>query len=220
MKLLTATRLAYTLKGELPPNEDENGVHFGVINSNDETLNADAVQEIFDKGVNLNTEEIVSDEIEKVVNLIMKWAADGYPKDPAEEMAKASFHAYADGILPDLHGKIGFPWVAERVREVVTQHFDRDAFLDEAGNDFDLGDSSLLYEEDGYKILKAADGDLFIEKSPYYALRGYCSPCAPNAGHHKSDGGVPTYVLGSEWYEDGKMPYECKPVGEYNKETS
>jgi hypothetical protein len=31
---------------------------------------------------------------------------------------------------------------------------------------------------------------------------------------------VPCYALGPEFFEDGKMPYECKPVGEFNKETS
>jgi hypothetical protein len=219
MKLLPATRLAYTLKGEPVPNEDPvTGCHFGVISSNDDTLNMDAVQEIFDKGTDLDTEEIVDDKIEEIVKTIMAWAVNGYPKDAIQELFEASPHV-DELILADLHAqnKVKLPWTAAEVRRLLVDEnrFDRDAFLDECGNDFDLGDSSLLYEEEGYKILKAADGDLFVEKSPFYALRGYCSPCAPNAAHLLCAGDVPCYALGPEFFEDGKMPYECKPV---NKE--
>jgi hypothetical protein len=209
MKLLQATRLAYTLKGELPPNEDALGFHFGVINSNDELLSAEAVDDIFTNGTDLDTEEIVDDKIEEIVKTIMGWAVNGYHKDAVQELFEASPHV-DEGILADLHdrSKVTMPWTAAEVRRLLVDEnrFDRTAFLDELAME-PADESRLLYEDGGYKIFKARDGDLFIEKSPYYALRGYCSPCAPNACFLKTAGEEKTYCLDASWFENEKAPY-------------
>jgi hypothetical protein len=39
------------------------------------------------------------------------------------------------------------------------------------------------YEEDGYKLTGCEDGDIFVEKSPYFTYAQFCSPCAPGACH-------------------------------------
>jgi len=215
MKLGIATRLACLLAGEPVPNEDPvTGIHFGVISSNDDALNQEAVDDIFRHGKDLDVEERVEDEIEKVASLIMKWAVEGYPSDPESEIKDASFHADANSILPALHSEIKQPWIVAEVRQLVTKYFGRDTFLDEVSLEPTVDNNRILYEKDGYSILKCRDGDMFVQKSPWVALRGWCSPCAPNAAHHKSAGDVLTYVLGVEWFEEGKIPYECKPANE------
>ncbi len=65
-----------------------------------------------------------------------------------------------------------------------------------------------------------SDGDIFVTKSKFYALCGFCSPCAPGAGHLESDGEVMTYCLGPDWFDsDNPMPYSCFSV-ENNKKVA
>lgn len=56
--------------------------------------------------------------------------------------------------------------------------------------------------------------DIFITDSPYYCLRGLCSPCAPNAGHLKTDGNYQTYCLAAECYEVVPFDIYCVKTGE------
>lgn len=46
-----------------------------------------------------------------------------------------------------------------------------------------FGDEPLgyLYEKGGYSASCGEDGDIFIEKSPYFTRAAFCSPCAPGA---------------------------------------
>lgn len=64
--------------------------------------------------------------------------------------------------------------------------------------------------DDGeYKASIGTDGDMMLVSSPFYTLAGFCSPCAPGAGHLESpcDDGVKTYCLNHDWFTDGKAPY-------------
>lgn len=55
---------------------------------------------------------------------------------------------------------------------------------------------------------------VILERSPYYTLARYCSPCVPGAGDLDSpdDDGVKTYAFGHDWFEDGKAPYPLYSV--------
>jgi hypothetical protein len=69
------------------------------------------------------------------------------------------------------------------------------------------------YSDDDVTFTVCSDGDIFVTKSKFYALRGFCSPCAPGAGHLESDGEVMTYCLGPDWFDsDNPMPYSCFSV--------
>ena len=78
--------------------------------------------------------------------------------------------------------------------------FDSDeAYGDEPNGSF--------YDSDGYKCFGSSDGDIFVEKSPYYTLCNFCSPCAPGAGYLTSSNpnGIAAYCFGPEWFD--KCPY-------------
>ena len=66
------------------------------------------------------------------------------------------------------------------------------------------------YSGEGYELSQGGDDtDIFVLKSPYYALAPYCSPCAPGACYLPSahEDGAMAYCLGHEWFEEGKAPY-------------
>lgn len=76
-----------------------------------------------------------------------------------------------------------------------------------------------FFIDDGeYKAFQSADDtDIFVEKSPYYTLCRFCSPCAPGAGDLGSplQDGIKAYCFGHDFFDDGKAPY---PV--YSVETN
>jgi hypothetical protein len=84
-----------------------------------------------------------------------------------------------------------------------------DCFGDEA--------QGYTFEDAEYSLESAFDNTtIFVTKSPYYTFAAFCSPCAPGAGDldTPADGGVKTYCLGSEWFEDEKAPYPVYRVAD------
>ena len=74
---------------------------------------------------------------------------------------------------------------------------------------------------DEYKA-HCSDYDIFIEKSPYYTLCQYCSPCAPGAGSIMNEGSVKAYCFGHDWFEEQETDtwidcQYCKGTGLRNK---
>jgi hypothetical protein len=94
----------------------------------------------------------------------------------------------------------------------------QDIFSDNYQNDY----CRYRYEKDGYIIeYDNNTNDLTVIKSPYYALRGICSPCAPNGGYLGSEGQLPTYCLGEDFFDEyNPMPYECFKVEDYLNDDS
>jgi len=78
-----------------------------------------------------------------------------------------------------------------------------------AFNDEPLG----FFIDDGkYKAVQFGDGDIFVEKSPYFTYAQFCSPCAPGAVYLVNPLETPNennrgYCFGHDWYENGKAPY-------------
>lgn len=70
------------------------------------------------------------------------------------------------------------------------------------------------YDAEGYQIVNCLDNAAMILASPYYTLAAFCSPCVPGAGdlNNACDGGVKTYCLGHDWFEDCKAPYPVYSV--------
>jgi hypothetical protein len=114
----------------------------------------------------------------------------------AAEDAKAQIRSAMSDCLEEIIGyrtKSALDSAVAVVWESISQDYN---------DGYDPDGSTYLYESGGYKITLCADGDLFVELSPYYALRGLCSPCAPNAGHLNTDGEYRTYCLAPDWYMD------------------
>ena len=93
----------------------------------------------------------------------------------------------------------------------------RTFWSDEAFPDEAIGYS---YEGDGYKLTDCLDSDIFVLKSPYYTFAQFCSPCVPGAGNldNPMAGGVKTYCLGHDWFEEGHAPYNVYSI-ETNEEV-
>lgn len=110
----------------------------------------------------------------------------------------------------------------EELLETATENFN-----DHYEND----NARMVYEKDGYIIQGDCDdpdlfiiNDLFIIKSPFYTYAPPCSPCAPGAGYlldaitadevdehdeiKPGSGGMKTYCLPADWFEDNKSPYK------------
>jgi len=70
------------------------------------------------------------------------------------------------------------------------------------------------YYGDGYELSDCLDSDIFVLKSSFYTFAAFCSPCVPGAGNLDSpiEGGVKTYCLGHDWFEDGEAPYPVYSV--------
>jgi len=76
------------------------------------------------------------------------------------------------------------------------------------------GDEPLShYVDDGeYKAESDSYGDIFITKSPYYTVCGYCSPCAPGAGYLTDPGeDCAAFCFGPDWF-DGPVPHDIYDV--------
>ena len=56
-------------------------------------------------------------------------------------------------------------------------------------------------------------GDIIIEKSPYYTLCNYCSPCVPGAGYimNQNTDGIKAYCFGPDFF-DGDIPIDIYSV--------
>lgn len=84
--------------------------------------------------------------------------------------------------------------------------FDEEFFVDNS-------DGPSFYNKDGYELMLASDGDIWVTKSPWKAKAGFCSPCAPGAVYltDRADDAY-GYALGSEWFEGDKPPYKLEKV--------
>jgi hypothetical protein len=78
------------------------------------------------------------------------------------------------------------------------------------------GEEPLSHNLDDGEYVATLDqyNDIFILKSPYFTRAGFCSPCAPGAGHLNSicDDGVRTYCFGHDWFDGGRAPYPVYSV--------
>ena len=71
---------------------------------------------------------------------------------------------------------------------------------------------AYVIKDDEYFATCGEDGDIFIERSPYYTLCTYCSPCAPGASYLMSPGDVKAYCFGHDFFEDERAPYPVYSV--------
>lgn len=78
------------------------------------------------------------------------------------------------------------------------------------------GDEPICHTLDDGEYLATDDsqGDIFIERSPYYTRAQFCSPCAPGACHlsNPTEKGERAYCFGHDWFEDGIAPYPVYSV--------
>lgn len=85
-------------------------------------------------------------------------------------------------------------------------------------DDFQWADSDesgpYLYEDNGLKVQTTSHNELWVFKSPFYTKAQFCSPCVPGAGNLDTfcENGPKTYCLGTDWFEEGKAPYNIWSV--------
>ena len=72
----------------------------------------------------------------------------------------------------------------------------------------------FTYDDDGYQLQQNQDAsDIWVLKSPFYTVAGFCSPCAPGAVYLTDPSpDAKAYCLGSDWFESGKAPYKVFSV--------
>ena len=72
-------------------------------------------------------------------------------------------------------------------------------------------DGPFYYEDAGYSLMLDSARDVWVFKSPWKTLAGFCSPCAPGAVYLTDR--TPDawgYCLGLEWFNNEVAPYEME----------
>jgi hypothetical protein len=177
------------LGADAPNVNAETGIRFGWISQR--SLNPDAVSDIIDNGADLAYAAAVDD-------------------------AKSRIAAALRPVFDDL-GVLPYGLRADRQRlsrEYLADAADSvwDGIEQDFNDQYESDSSSYRYERDGYTLLLASDGDICVISSPFYTYAAFGSPCIPNAGHLDTprgleDGGVKTYCLAGDWFEDETAPY-------------
>jgi|SRR5579863_1655953 len=118
-----------------------------------------------------------------------------------------TYKACVENIKASIRSALSDYLHSYRLDDAVDSAFE--AIEDDFNDCYEAEDEQFVYERDGYKISNSPSlVCLFIERSPYYTYTRGCSPCAPNAGDlDNPDGGLKTFCLGHDWFEDGKAPY-------------
>jgi hypothetical protein len=78
---------------------------------------------------------------------------------------------------------------------------------------YEESEDTYRYEAEGY-VLETSSLGIYVIRSPYYTTARFCSPCCPGAGDLDAfeAGGVKTYCLGHDWFEEEKAPYRVWQV--------
>jgi hypothetical protein len=74
-------------------------------------------------------------------------------------------------------------------------------------------------EEGGYKLFVNEHNNVWILKSEYYTVCGFCSPVAPGAGYLLSPcgDGPRAFCLSHDFFEHGEAPYPVYLIGDGKK---
>lgn len=165
----------------------DTGIRFGVIGQNHESLNPDAVQDIWQHGTDLAFENYQTEVKQSIRNALSDYFSDMQWKDGTpsklDNATENAFEAISDSLGDSYEGMTSGP---------------------------------MLYEKDGFKI-QSDETDLWVLKSPYFTYAQFCSPCAPGACYLTNPLDEPhaenkCYCLGSDWFEDEKAPYPIYSV--------
>jgi hypothetical protein len=172
----------------------ETGIHYGVIPKND-LFNC--AEEFFENAKDMSYQEALDDIKASVKEAILEQLSGDFEMEESE---------------------IEFTGLFDSIDEKFNENFSSECSL-------------MRYEKDGF-IIEASndDCDLFIIKSPFYTLAPPCSPCAPGAGYLRDaikedeidehgevklgSGGIETYCLPKEWFEEGQCPYKYWKIKE------
>lgn len=203
MNLMNNMRLA---NGKIANYDEVKKIHYGVINQN--RCNLDAVDDIYQNGTDIYYEGALQDLKDAIVATLEDNA------ESTDEDTKEALLNQLDNVDKRFGNDLVSIIMAEaeltdRIKEAVS-YID-----DEFGQQWDSGYcTSYGYKEDGYEIrLNTDDGDMFICDSPYFTYCRQCSPCAPNAGYLTDrGGGMKSFCLGVDWFEDNKPPYDVYEV--------
>ena len=202
--------------GKPAPNQDpDNGVRYGVIPSNH--CSQDAIDDIYSDGTDETYAACVAEVKSDIARIWQNWERE---RDNLEVSSQDSLDLMGELIRSWYHGELYRTppddlddWLDHYVKlseETFVESLWEDV-SDDWNDRYESVESSYSYEYDGYVLTLGSDGDIFVIKSPYYTLRGLCSPCAPNACYLETDGNLKCYCLGPEWFdaEYEPMSYPC-----------
>lgn len=201
-----------TGKDGKPVNYDsEKCIHYGVIHQY--KLHQDALDDIY-QSTDIHFESAITNIQELVANIIKDFDVpelnDGGTKQALAVELTGNLRNECDSDFSDGLVDAILDEDTTEARLVAAKMYIDDEF----GQYYEDNEPSYWYDRDGYQIrLNTGDGDMFVIKSPYYTMCRECSPCAPNAGYLTDrGGGMKTYCLGVEWFEDEKAPYDVYRV--------
>lgn len=129
-----------------------------------------------------------------------------YGKDDHKQIAGELVSALLN--YPDAGTADSSLTLAELSKEIAGGLFDD--WSDHFNDHYESDCSTYQYDgEAGYKVFYSNDsGDLIIELSPFYTMAAGCSPCFPNGGDTHKPGGLKTYALGFDWFDNySPAPY-------------
>jgi len=183
------------------PNVDHTtGIRYGWISQH--SLNPDAVEDIIQNGDDLTYASAVDDAKDRIGAALLPVLEDmGVLPYVGKYSPRAEDTKRRDDALAE---------IVEGVWENVEQTWN---------DQYESDGASYRYERDGYVLQLASDGDICVIKSPFYTYAAFGSPCIPNAGHLDTprdleDGGVKTYCLAADWFDDATAPYVVHSVSE------
>ena len=129
-------------------------------------------------------------------------------------------HDLDSWIYEELESFYGPPYCPECCDQVVDSETEGDFYCERCKKTywseecFPDSPVSQTIDKDGYQAQLDEYNDIFIFKSPYFTYAGFCSPCAPGAGHLRTitPDGVKTYCFGHDWFEGDEAPYPVYSV--------
>lgn len=191
--------------GKIANYDELKKIHYGVINCN--VCDQYALDDIYNNGTDVYYEEALA-----YLKSSVAAAIEDNPEATQEELKEileCELNDENDRFQKQCIEQVLMEEsVADRV-EAAMNYID-----DEFGSQWESDCTVYDYAEDGYKIrLNTSDGDMFVIDSPYYTYCNQCSPCCPNAGYLTDrGGGMKSFCLGTEWFEDNKAPYDIYEV--------
>jgi len=207
--------------GEPRPNQDDNGICYGVIHAND--ISQYALEDIMQAGVDLtykawreSTEKALHDIVKRGWHQYRKWYFAARRCMAAERAALRLEKFFAEELkaVDELSG-----CDADELAEM-TLNNDGDpvATTDELSyilsDHYESAGEPVMYFTEGdddnpsLEMELGDRGDVMVFKSPFVTLVRECSPCYPNAGDLTAvPGSKLTYCPPKDWYPDDRPPH-------------
>lgn len=152
------------------------------------SVNSDAANDVFTNGRDLTHENFILEVRSKLHDALEDYFSE---------------HSYAENLPSPL--SVAIDDAFDAISDDLNDNYQND------------GDTSYLYEQDGYAVGTCLQSDFMITASRFFTYAQFCSPCVPgacNLDSPVSDDNTDNkcYCLGHDWFDEGKAPYEVWSV--------